>query len=56
MNPWAVERLGVRFVYLPLRFTFGGLTDAGFRMLSLLESDRSAGWSWEDEVDGPDIV
>jgi hypothetical protein len=25
-------------------YTFGGLTDAGFRMLALLEEQRSVGW------------
>ncbi|CAM5649263.1 RNA-binding protein [Streptomyces spiroverticillatus] len=31
----------------PGRHTFGGLTDAAFRMVPLLESGRSANWPWE---------
>ncbi|UQI46029.1 TROVE domain-containing protein [Streptomyces sp. HU2014] len=30
------------------RHTFGGLTDAAFRMVPLLESGRDAHWPWED--------
>ncbi|GHF70588.1 RNA-binding protein [Streptomyces mashuensis] len=30
------------------RHTFGGLTDAAFRMVPLLESGRNAHWPWED--------
>ncbi|MFI5864909.1 TROVE domain-containing protein [Streptomyces sp. NPDC051546] len=30
------------------RHTFGGLTDAAFRMVSLIEDGRDAGWPWED--------
>lgn len=29
------------------RHTFGGLTDAAFRLIPLLESGRNAGWPWE---------
>lgn len=29
------------------RHTFGGLTDAAFRMVPLLESGRNADWPWE---------
>ncbi|WP_189315682.1 TROVE domain-containing protein [Streptomyces brasiliensis] len=34
----------------PHRHTFGGLSDASFRLISLLESGREAGWPWEVEV------
>ncbi|MBO0657346.1 TROVE domain-containing protein [Streptomyces triculaminicus] len=30
------------------RHTFGGLTDAAFRMVPLLEAGRNARWPWED--------
>jgi hypothetical protein len=30
------------------RHTFGGLTDAAFRMIPLLESGRAARWPWEN--------
>jgi hypothetical protein len=30
------------------RHTFGGLTDAAFRMIPLLESSRDAAWPWEN--------
>jgi hypothetical protein len=30
------------------RHTFGGLTDAAFRMVPLLEAGRDAAWPWED--------
>ncbi|MFF0746126.1 TROVE domain-containing protein [Streptomyces sp. NPDC004111] len=32
----------------PGRHTFGGLTDAAFRMVPLLEAGRSADWPWRD--------
>ncbi|MFE3202215.1 TROVE domain-containing protein [Embleya sp. NPDC059237] len=32
------------------RHTFGGLTDAAFRMIPLLESGRSATWPWEQRT------
>ncbi|OPC84207.1 RNA-binding protein [Embleya scabrispora] len=32
------------------RHTFGGLTDAAFRMIPLLESGRSATWPWEQRA------
>lgn len=32
------------------RHTFGGLTDAAFRMVPLLEAGRDAKWPWEDAV------
>lgn len=32
-----------------MRYTFGGLTDAGLRMIPLLERGRDASWPWEDE-------
>lgn len=31
----------------PNRYTFGGLTDAGFKMIPLLESNRDGHWPWE---------
>lgn len=31
------------------RHTFGGLSDAAFRMVPLLEAGRSASWPWEQE-------
>ncbi|MFJ2646243.1 TROVE domain-containing protein [Streptomyces sp. NPDC087420] len=31
----------------PHRHTFGGLSDAAFRLIPLLESGRGAGWPWE---------
>ncbi|MER5867465.1 TROVE domain-containing protein [Kitasatospora sp. NPDC002040] len=31
----------------PHRHTFGGLTDAAFRLIPLLERGRGAGWPWE---------
>lgn len=31
----------------PNRHTFGGLTDAAFRMIPLLEAGTSTGWPWE---------
>lgn len=31
----------------PNRHTFGGLTDAAFRLIPLLERGRDAGWPWE---------
>ena len=31
----------------PNRYTFGGLTDTGFRMIPLLEAGRDAAWPWE---------
>jgi hypothetical protein len=31
------------------RYTFGGLTDAGFRMIAALDDMRSQGWPWEGE-------
>lgn len=31
------------------RWTFGGLTDAGFRLIPLLESGRNGVWPWEDD-------
>ena len=30
------------------RHTFGGLTDAAFRMVPLLEASRNARWPWEN--------
>ncbi|MCA6091819.1 TROVE domain-containing protein [Streptomyces sp. SCA3-4] len=32
------------------RHTFGGLTDAAFRMVPLLEAGRDAHWPWEDSA------
>lgn len=32
----------------PNRHSFGGLTDAGFRMIPLLESGRNGNWPWLD--------
>ena len=29
------------------RYTFGGLTDAGFRMLGAIENQRDVGWPWD---------
>ncbi len=31
------------------RFTFGGLSDAGFRMVDLIERGRNAAWPWQAE-------
>ncbi|MFF3466672.1 TROVE domain-containing protein [Streptomyces sp. NPDC002619] len=36
----------------PLRYTFGGLSDAAFRLIPLVESGRTAGWPWETETHG----
>ncbi len=33
----------------PNRHTFGGLTDAAFRLLPLLEAGQDAGWPWEQQ-------
>jgi hypothetical protein len=33
------------------RFTFGGLTDAGFRITPLVEAGRNATWPWETQAD-----
>ncbi|HEY2792385.1 MAG TPA: TROVE domain-containing protein, partial [Micromonosporaceae bacterium] len=42
---------GYRFGHAPssvgARHTFGGLTDAGFRMIPLLEAGRNGAWPWE---------
>lgn len=32
------------------RHTFGGLTDAAFRMIPLLEAGRNAAWPWGSEL------
>ncbi|WP_327679672.1 TROVE domain-containing protein [Kitasatospora sp. NBC_00458] len=32
----------------PNRHTFGGLSDAAFRLVPLLEAGRDAGWPWEE--------
>lgn len=31
----------------PLRHTFGGLSDAAFRLIPFVESGRATGWPWE---------
>ncbi|MET9449767.1 TROVE domain-containing protein [Streptomyces cinerochromogenes] len=36
----------------PRRYTFGGLTDAAFRMVGLIEAGREAAWPWT--ADRPD--
>lgn len=36
---------------LGTRHTFGGLTDAGFQMIPLLEAGRDADWPWAQTVD-----
>ncbi|MFF0274059.1 TROVE domain-containing protein [Streptomyces sp. NPDC004330] len=37
----------------PHRHTFGGLTDAAFRMIPLIESGRHAGWPWAADLSRP---
>ncbi|MFC9794704.1 TROVE domain-containing protein [Streptomyces sp. NPDC127584] len=37
----------------PHRHAFGGLTDAAFRMIPLIESGRNAGWPWTTEPHRP---
>ncbi|GAA2115033.1 hypothetical protein GCM10009759_59790 [Kitasatospora saccharophila] len=34
------------------RHTFGGLTDAAFRLVPLLEAGQDAGWPWERDQRG----
>ncbi|MFF2522647.1 TROVE domain-containing protein [Streptomyces liangshanensis] len=36
----------------PHRHTFGGLSDAAFRLIPLLEEGRRAGWPWERPLTG----
>ncbi|MFC8263672.1 TROVE domain-containing protein [Streptomyces sp. NPDC057291] len=36
----------------PHRHTFGGLTDAAFRMVGLIEAGREAAWPWTAELAG----
>ncbi|ROQ26670.1 TROVE domain-containing protein [Streptomyces sp. PanSC19] len=36
----------------PHRHTFGGLTDAAFRMVGLIEAGRAAAWPWTEEAAG----
>ena len=33
----------------PNRHTFGGLTDAAFRLIPLLEAGRAGAWPWEQQ-------
>ena len=33
----------------PNRHTFGGLTDAAFRMIPLIESGRNGSWPWDTD-------
>ncbi|WP_457031166.1 TROVE domain-containing protein [Kitasatospora sp. P5_F3] len=37
----------------PHRHTFGGLTDAAFRLIPLLESGLGAAWPWQPPTGGP---
>ncbi len=39
----------------PHRHTFGGLSDAAFRLIPLVEAGRAADWPWcaDDAPDGP---
>lgn len=37
----------------PSRHTSGGLTDAAFRVIGLVESGRKAAWSWTGDPDTP---
>ncbi|MFD5815915.1 TROVE domain-containing protein [Streptomyces sp. NPDC127038] len=37
----------------PHRHTFGGLTDAAFRMVGLIEAGREAAWPWTTEAGAP---
>jgi hypothetical protein len=34
----------------PRRYTFGGLTDAAFRMVGLIEAGREAAWPWTTDL------
>ncbi|MFF3604084.1 TROVE domain-containing protein [Streptomyces sp. NPDC002463] len=38
----------------PHRHTFGGLTDAAFRMVGLIEAGREAAWPWTADRPGPE--
>lgn len=40
----------------PNRHTFGGLTDAAFKMIPLLEAGRNGRWPWEVTTDGEGSV
>ncbi|MGP3691312.1 hypothetical protein ACTVZO_42785 [Streptomyces sp. IBSNAI002] len=35
----------------PTRHTFGGLTDAAFRMIGPIEAGRHAAWPWTADPD-----